>query len=77
MKTGTYRMSYPNADLLLHVSTTSATLLQVTRWNEVWSKLLGDGSAAPAVSGTTLTVVRTSGEVVSGGSAPAATATRS
>jgi hypothetical protein len=56
MTTHAYMVVISSVDVLLRVSTVSATILQLQRWDELWRRLLS-GSAAPVAAGTTLIVV--------------------
>jgi hypothetical protein len=51
MTTHAYTVVISGADVLLRVSTVSATSLQLQRWGELWRRLLS-GSAAAAASAT-------------------------
>jgi hypothetical protein len=57
MTTHAYTVVISSVDVLLRVSTVSATTLQLQRWDQLWRRLLGGGSAAPVAAGTTLIVV--------------------
>ena len=57
MKTGTYTVTISGVDVLVVVSTISATSAQLLGWRRLSDKLLASDSAAPAASGTTLIVV--------------------
>jgi hypothetical protein len=46
MLTGTYTTTVAGVEVLMHISTYSATVVQLNAWNALWSRLLG-GSAAP------------------------------
>jgi hypothetical protein len=56
MKTGTDTVTISGVDVLVVVSTISATSAQLLGWRRLWDKLLASGSAAPvtAASGATL-----------------------
>jgi hypothetical protein len=62
MISGTYTMTFSGIDVVLHVSTVSATIAQMALGDQLWGRLLAGVSA--------------SGVVVSGGPAPAATGDR-
>jgi hypothetical protein len=59
MITGTYTMTVSGVDVVLHVSTVSATIAQMALGDQLWRRLLGG--------------VYASGGAVSSGAAPAAT----
>ncbi len=49
MITGTYVLTISGVDVLVNVSTVSATLVQLAAWQALWTRLLS-GSAAPGGS---------------------------
>jgi hypothetical protein len=50
MNTGTYAVTTTDGDVVLRVSTVSATTLQLTAWQELWDRLLARASAGAVVS---------------------------
>jgi len=59
MITGTFSTTISGVEVMMTVSTVSATLIQLAAWNQLWGRLLAGLSA--------------SGMAVSGSPAPAAT----
>ncbi len=75
MISGTYTMTFSGVDVVLHVSTVSATIGQMALGDQLWRRLLGEvnasggavkGISAPAATVMTVQVL-SSGEDAQGG----------
>jgi hypothetical protein len=45
MLTGTYTTTVAGVEVLIHISTYSATVVQLNAWTTLWNRLLGGSSA--------------------------------
>jgi hypothetical protein len=57
MTMGTYTVTISGVDVLVMVSTISATSAQLLGWRRLFDRLLASDGPAPAASGSTLTLV--------------------